>query len=76
MILEAGPKTAARVLREVPDATLYRHASDGADVRFPVTAFDAVAAIAKPRKRRKLSPERREALIQAGAQYRLGSRAE
>jgi len=33
---------------------------------FPVSRFDEVAAIVKPRRRRKLSPEHREKLVAAG----------
>lgn len=38
---------------------------------FPVALFDAVAAIVKPRKRRKLSPERRARLVAMGSKYLL-----
>ena len=73
LILEAVPKPANRVLREVPGATLYRHADNGADIRFPVTEFDAVAEIAKPRKRRRchLTPDQLAAAAERLRAYRF-----
>jgi len=44
-------------------------------VRFHVDAFDAVAAIVKPKRKRRISDAERQRLGEAGQRYRFGSRA-
>jgi hypothetical protein len=53
----------ARVL-QVPGARLEQDAEDGANISFPVVGFPAVAAIVRPRRRRRLSDERRRQAIE------------
>lgn len=47
----------ATALAKLPFVQVVQYGSDGANVTFPLTEFDAVAAIMKPRRRRRLSPE-------------------
>ena len=56
---ERGP-TAQR-LKRLPCVQVQCDGDDGVAVVFDVADFDAVAAIMKPRRRRSLSPEQRQA---------------
>src|SRR5262245_8859542 len=51
-------------------AVIMQHGSDGMNIAVPVERKDQLFAIVKPRRKRHLSPERREALIKAGEVYR------
>ena len=57
-LLVASTKKAgsiARTLKALPYVSLYREGFCGSDLIFPLDQFEAVAAIMKPRKRRRLS---------------------
>ena len=51
----------ATKLKALPFTTVAQDGDDGANVLFDVEHFDQVAAIMKPRRRRRLSPEARQA---------------
>ena len=53
------PGTIAKRLKALPFATIHKDGSDGMDMIFPADRFDDVAAIMKPRKRRRMSEEAR-----------------
>ena len=70
----AGP--IARRLKGLPYTTVTQDGDDGANVVFPVEKFDEVAAIVKPRTRKRLSSEAKRRLIEAGASYRFSRGAD
>ena len=47
---------------------------DGANVLFDVEHFDEVAEITKPRKRRRLKEQQRQAAVERLRQYQFGTR--
>lgn len=51
--------TVARALRRLPFVRVAQDGSDGINAVFDVAHFDEVAALMKPRRRRRLSPEAR-----------------
>jgi hypothetical protein len=51
------PGRVVATLAKLSFVQVVQDGSDGANVAFPVTEFEAVAAIMKPRRRRRLSPE-------------------
>jgi hypothetical protein len=70
--LLASTKTAgpvARALKALVDVRVHQDGTDGANMVFPVGRLDEVAALMKPRRRRVLSPEARQALIDRMAKY-------
>jgi hypothetical protein len=56
----------------LPFTTTAQDGTDGATVVFDVEHFEAVAEIMQPRRRRRLSPEARQRLVEAGAKTRFG----
>ncbi len=60
--------TANRVGR-IPGVTLHQDGDQEKTFLFPVELFPEVARIVKPRVRRRLSPENRQRLAEAGAKY-------
>lgn len=56
----------ARAVAALPGAEVVQEASDGMNITFPVDLFDRVAAVVKPRRKRRLSPEQRERLVAMG----------
>lgn len=59
-------------VRAIPYAVVVQDGSDGANVTFPVEHFDEVAAIVKPkRRRRSMSPEHKAKLMESNKQYRF-----
>jgi hypothetical protein len=61
-LLAASTNHRSRVatrLIELPGVTVVQDGSDGVNVAFPIAAFEQVAAVMKPRKRRKLSAKER-----------------
>ena len=48
-------------IRELPFVAVVQDGSDGINATFPVEAFDQVAAIVRPKRRRRLTPEHRAA---------------
>lgn len=64
-----GP-VVTRVCR-LPFVNVVQDGSDGVNATFPVTHFREVAEIVQPRRRRVLSPERRQAAIERLAEYRF-----
>ena len=65
----------AKRLAALSFTTVVQDGSDGLNATFPVEHFDKVAAIIKPRKRRRLSEEQRARLVEAGAKYRFSAGA-
>lgn len=65
----------AKKLTEPPVTEMWQAGADGVNVKFHVRDFDQVAEVMKPRKRHrhgfKLSPERRQKLVEAGKQHRF-----
>jgi len=61
----------ASKLRKLPfvDLAASRDGDDGVDAVFDVAHFDEVAAIMKPRRRRRLTPEQRQAATERLTQY-------
>ncbi len=66
---KAGP--IARKLAALPSVTLWQDGSDGVTILFDVSDFAAVPKLMRPRRCRRLSPERRAKLLEAGAKYRF-----
>jgi hypothetical protein len=58
--------SAAAALAAVPGVEVLQEGDDGINVAFPPELFSQVAAIVKPRKRRRLSPEHRKRLVEMG----------
>ena len=56
----------ARQVIGSPFVTVEQDGTDGINATFPVERFDEVAAIVKPKRRRRLSAERRERLAEMG----------
>jgi hypothetical protein len=71
---KAGP--IARKLAALPGAILWQDGSDGATVVFDVALFPQVAKIMRPRRCRRLNPEQRAKLVQAGAKHRFRTGAQ
>jgi hypothetical protein len=67
----SGRGPTARKLASLPYVTITQEASDGYNLAFPAGRFNEVARIARPNRRRQLSPEHRERLIAAGAATRI-----
>lgn len=61
----------SKALAMVPCVRVVQDGDDGLNAIFSVEDFDTVAAVMKPRRRRRLSPEHRAKLIAAGAQNRF-----
>jgi len=58
-------------LRVIPSAQMWQDGDDGVNVVFHIDHFEEVVQVMKPRKRRRLSPEARQALIDRTAKYRF-----
>jgi hypothetical protein len=59
-------KVAERMKREHPELKVHQNADDAVVFLFSLDQFDLVAGYVNPRKKRQLSPERREFLRQVG----------
>jgi hypothetical protein len=60
-------------LAALPGAVLWQDGSDGATVLFDVALFPRVAKLMHPRRSRRLTPEHRVKLMEAGAKHRFGN---
>ena len=54
---------------KVPGVEIIQEGDDGFNATFPVEAFAAVARLVKPKRKRQLSPEQREAATNRLAKY-------
>jgi len=63
----AGP--ISKRLKALEFAAVVQDGSDGANVLFPIDRFDEVAAIMKPRRRRRLSEQHKEKLMAASRDH-------
>ena len=63
----------AKKLVELPVTEMWQDGDDGVNVKFHVDHFDQVEEIIKPKRRRRLSPEQRERLIEAGWNHRFAN---
>jgi hypothetical protein len=61
----------ARAVGALPGVVLHQDGDREKTFLFPLALFDKVAALVQPRKRRRLSPERRAALAEANAATRF-----
>jgi hypothetical protein len=61
---------AAKLLRALRGVTLFTEGDDGVTFRFPAALFGEVAEVLRPRKRRRLSEEQREACRERLARVR------
>ncbi len=61
----------ANQLKRLACTTVVQDGSDGVNVIFEVTDFEKVAEILKPRRRRRQTPEQRQASIERLAKYRF-----
>jgi hypothetical protein len=68
-----GRGPTARKLIALPGVTLWQDASDGVTVLFPVEMFDEVAELMKPRRRRQMTEEQRQAAAERLAKYAFTS---
>lgn len=66
----------AERLRRMPFVTIAQDGSDGVNAVFHVDLFEEVAAIMKPRRRRVISEEQRQANITRLAKYRFSPASE
>jgi hypothetical protein len=65
----------AKRLAALPGLTIVQDGSDGINCTFAPELFEAVAAVIRPKRRRRLSPEHRAKLVAAGESFRKhGSR--
>ena len=64
-----------RRLLTVAGLVIVQDGSDGINATFPPEQFAAVAAIIRPRRRRRLSPEHRAKLAASNSAYRYASGA-
>ncbi len=62
-------------LRELPfiDRAASMDGSDGVNAVFDVEHFDAMAAIMRPKRRRRVSAEEKQRLAEIGAKYRFSA---
>lgn len=60
----------ANRLKALPGVQVVQDGDDGINVTFRLEQFDVVAAVLKPRRRRRLSPEHKDKLVAAGAPFR------
>jgi hypothetical protein len=67
---------AAKKLRAMKGVGVFNEGDDGVTVRFPAALFDRVAAVLRPRKRRRLSEEQRRASAERLARVRPKGPAE
>ena len=58
-------------LMAIPSARMWQDGDDGANVVFHIDHFEEVAVVMKPRRRRKLSPEARQAAVERLVKYRF-----
>lgn len=58
-------------LARLPYTTVHQDCDDGGNVLFPVDHLPEVAEIMEARKRRRLSEERKAALVEAGRRFRI-----
>ena len=68
-----GRGSTARKLAALDFATVCQDGSDGVTVLFPVEKFPEVAALMHPKCRRRMTEERRQRLVEAGAKYRFSN---
>jgi len=66
--------TMAKRVAAISGCELIQDGERERSVRFHVDAFDAVAAIVRPRRKRRISDAERQRLRDAGKRYRFGSR--
>lgn len=68
----------ANVLRRLPYAAVWNDGDDFVSVVFPAEKLEEIVAILKLRRRRRLGPEARRRLAEAGAQtqFRRGTRVD
>ncbi len=59
----------AKRLKALEFTIVAQDGSDGVNVIFPVDRFDEVATVMKPRRRRRLSEQRRQKLLKASQNY-------
>lgn len=59
----------ARILKILPFATLHQDGTDGVDVIFPVDRFEEIAAIMKPRKRRRMTEAAKRQAVERLREY-------
>jgi hypothetical protein len=64
---KAGP--VAQRLAALPRAEVVQDGADGANIAFPVEAFEQVAETMRPKRRRQWTPEDREAVRERLAKY-------
>lgn len=69
-----GRPITARRLAELDCCKVYQNGDHEVSFIFPVKRFEEVAAIVRPRKRRRLSEEQKHILAEASAPYRFKSR--
>lgn len=62
----------AKMLKALPFTMLHREGSDGADVIFPVDRFMDVAEIMKPRRRRRMTEEAKQQMVERLRKYQFG----
>jgi hypothetical protein len=67
------PGATARKLAALPAAILWQDGSDGATVLFDVALLPQVAKLMHLRRCRRMSPEQRAKLIEAGTKHRFAS---
>lgn len=63
-----GPTT--NTMSRLPGVVIAQEADDGMNLIFPLEAFEAVAKLAKPRRKRQMSEEQRKASAERLAKYR------
>ncbi len=66
----------AKRLAKLDCVTVLQDAADGINAAFHVSSFDRVAEIMRPRKARRLSPEQRARLAEAGRNFRFSAGAQ
>ena len=63
--------TMAKQLKALRCVQVVQDGSDGVNVTFDLKDFDKVARVMAPKRRRRLSPEHRQRLLEVGAKYRF-----
>jgi hypothetical protein len=71
--IDSRPQT-AKAVGAIPGVVLYQDGSTEKTFLFPLSLFDQVAGIVRPRKRRRLSDEQRAAFVSSGSATRFPSR--
>jgi hypothetical protein len=68
-----GRGSTAKAISRLPGVTIIQEGDDGINAVFPLNMFAAIAKLVKPRRKRQLTAEQRQAAAQRLAQHRFSA---